>query len=493
MKNKSFNRRDFLKMASMAGGAAFLTACAPKATPAAEKPVETKPEEKEPVPAPTEAQVEEVQPTTAPAQQKEVTISFMGWGDTNEDEGVRTAIDEFKKEEPSITIKWMHTPDNYNEKLLALVAANTPPDTAFVAAGDYKTFCKESLLLDITDKVKMDPLLGKADYFIQPQEDQRCSWQGKWYGIGSCWVANQMYYNADIFAEEGIEPPSNDPEKAWTWDEFKQVATRLTKDKNGKNPSEAGFDANNIDRFGCDISSYRLNVASFVESNGGHYFDPKTGELMLDSKEAIEATQELADLRLKYHVAPFAANLESLGMDSSQMLENGKLAMLVDGSWALAWLHKIKPNLGTAVLPKFQKPATGMNAHLHCVLKGTSDAETSFKLVRFLATPFYQLLFLRMGLWLPSQTALMTPDGMKQWYTERMGSEEGVHPKGYDTLVTKYVPNNGFPFYEPPGWPDARAILYPEVDAIWNGDKTAEEAFTAIVPECIVLLQEAAK
>ncbi len=489
MKKKSLNRRDFLKIAGIAGGGALLASCAPQATQA---PAQPKPAEEKPTEAKATEKPAEPQPTAPPAA-KAVTISFMGWGDTNEDEGVRAAIDQFKKEEPNITITWMHTPDNYNEKLLALVAANTPPDTAFIAAGDYKTFCKEGLLLDITEKVNSDPLIGQKDYFIQPQENDRCSWEGKWYGIGSCWVANQMYYNADVFAEEGIEPPSNDPDQAWTWEHFIEIATRLTKDKNGKHPDEAGFDKENIERFGTEISSYRLNMATFFESNNTHYFDPKTNMLKLDTPEAIQVTQELADLRLKYHVAPFAANLESLGMDTSQMLEGGKLAMLVDGSWALAWLHKIKPNLGTAVLPKFQKPATSMNAHLHGVLKGSKDPETSFQWVRFLATPFYQTLFLKMGLWLPSQTALMTEEGMKSWYTERQGPEVGVHPKGYDTLVSKYVPQCGVPFYEPPGWPDARALLYPEVDAVWNGDKTAEEAFTAIMPECNELLEKAAQ
>lgn len=471
MKTNTFNRREFLRMASAASGAMLLAACGPKATT-----------------APAEAPKASAVPET-----KAATISFMGWGDTNEDEGVRAAIAEFKNQEPNITITWMHTPDNYNEKLLAMVAANTPPDTAFIAAGDYKTFCNEELLLDITNQVKSDPLLGKADYFIQPQEDQRCNWNGKWYGIGSCWVANQIYYNADIFSEEGIEPPSNDPDKAWTWEKFIEVATLLTKDKNGKHPNDSGFDAENIERFGVDVSSYRLNMASFIESNNGHYFDLKTNMLALDTPEAIKVTQELADLRLKYHVAPFAATLEQLGMDSTQMLDGGRLAMAVDGSWALAYLHKIKPNLGTAGLPKFQKPATSMNAHLHGVLKGTKDPETSYKWVRFLATPFYQKLFLKMGLWLPSQTAMMTDEGMKEWYTERKGPEEGVHPAGYDVFIKKYVPQCGVPFYEPPGWPDARAILYPEVDAIWNGDKTAEEAFAAVIPECNKLLEEAMK
>lgn len=477
MKSASFSRRQFLKAAGTFSGAALLVACAPQATPTT-APASPKEEEK---------------PAEAPAaEQKAVTISFMGWGDTTEDQAVRTALDEFKKEEPNITVSWMHTPDNYNEKLLALVAAGTPPDTAFISAGDYRTYTKEGLLVDITQQLTTDPLLGKPDYFIEPQESKRAQYMGKWYGIGSCWVANQIYYNADILEEEGIEPPSNDPDKAWTWSEFIEIATRLTKDKNGKRPSETGFDPDNIERFGCEISSYRLNVASFVESNNSHYFDPETGMLMLDTPEAIEATQELADLRLKHHVAPFSANLEQLGMDTSQMLESGKLALLVDGSWALSWLHSIKPNLGTAVLPKFDKPATGMNAHLHSILKGAKETEAAWKLIRFLATPFYQTQFLKIGLWLPSQTALMTPEGMKTWYSERKSPEEGVHPAGYDTLVTKYVPQNGFPFYEPPGWPDARALLFPEVDAIWNGDKTAEEAFKAVVPECNEILKAAA-
>jgi ABC-type glycerol-3-phosphate transport system substrate-binding protein len=38
-----------------------------------------------------------------------------------------------------------------------------------------------------------------------------------------------IYYNADIFAQEGIEPPSNDPELAWTWDRFVEVATGADK------------------------------------------------------------------------------------------------------------------------------------------------------------------------------------------------------------------------------------------------------------------------
>ena len=85
--------------------------------------------------------------------------------------------------------------ETYVERLnkvdfLATVAAGTAPDTAFVDSSNYETFAKKGLLLDITDKITGDKLLGAKDYFIQPQESARCADdKGRWHGIGSTWVA----------------------------------------------------------------------------------------------------------------------------------------------------------------------------------------------------------------------------------------------------------------------------------------------------------------
>ncbi len=111
--------------------------------------------------------------------------------------------------------------------------------------------------------------------------------------------------------------------------------------------------------------------------------------------------------------------------------------------------------------------------------------------MRFLATEFYQLQFLRMGLWLPSQTDLMTEEGLARWMTLRTSATEGVHPAGYDLIVTEYVPKYGHILYQPPGYQKVETITNPAFDAIWIGDKTAEEALTEIVPEGNAILEEA--
>jgi len=472
MSHNKLSRRDFLRMSALAAAGVTLAACGAGSPAATEQPEETT--------------AEEVAP---PAE--EVTISFMGWGGTEEDEGVRAAIKVFQEEQSSIKVDWIHTPDNYTEKVLSMVAAGTPPDTSFVGGEVFQPWACDGLLLDITSRLEGDPVVGAEDYFIEPQERQRCTIKGHWYGIGSCWVAPHIYYNADIFDEEGIEPPSNDPQEVWDWDTFLDVATQLTVDTNGKHPNESGFDPDSMDRWGVHWPlGNGTTLYAAIYSNEGQWLDPDTGLLAIDQPAAYEAVQALADLNLKHHVAPASATFDQLGMDNTQMLENGKLAMAIDGSWALAWIHKIEATLGTAALPKMKVPATDMQAHIHCGFKDSKYPEAAWQWVRFLGTEYYQLLFLRMGLWLPSQRSLMTEDGLQKWMTLRTSPTEGVHPEGYEKIVTDFVPNYGHVTYQPPGYSEATSVINPALDAIWVGDMTAKEAFEQAVPEANAILEK---
>jgi multiple sugar transport system substrate-binding protein len=481
MSQKNLSRRDFLRLGALTAAGTLVAACGPTPTPEVMEKVVTKEVEK--------VVKETVVVQATPAPEEMVEITFMGWGATEEDEGVRSAITVFQGAEPNIKVTWLHTPENYQQKMLAMVAAGTPPDTAFVDNGNYRTYCRDGLLLDITDMLKADAVVGAPGYFIEPQETDRTTYKGRRYGIGSCWVAPHIYYNADIFEAEGIEPPSNDPDEAWDWDHFLEVCRQLTVDVNGNHPGDSGFDINDVDRWAVQWPTWSIPLHAAIASNGGRWLDPDTGLLVLDQPEATEALQTVADLMLVHQVMPQNAAFEALGMSNTQMLENGKLAMAIDGSWALAWITKIQATLGTAVLPKIKTPATDMQAHLHSAFAGTKHPEEAWRWVRFLATEYYQLLFLRIGLWLPSQTGLMTEEGLKKWMTLRTAPGQGVHPEGYELIVTEYVPKYGHVLYMPPGYPKTDAVITPALDAIWIGDKTAEEAMAEAVPEANAILE----
>jgi multiple sugar transport system substrate-binding protein len=430
------------------------------------------------------------------SRQSATEISFMGWGATAEDNGVKAAIAEFEKQMPNITVDWIFVPDasanSFVQTFLTSVAAGTPPDTSFVRSDSYETFRTQGLLMDITDRITADPELGKPDYFF-PQEAQRSAdANGRWHGIGSTWVAPHLYFNADMLDKAGIPAPGFQDDEIWDWDTFIEYAKQLTTDANGRHPDDAGFDPDNIEVWAVDWQVWWVYIFAAIFSNGGSVVDPNDpSKLVLDSPEAIEALQRLADLRQVHHVAPaHDAVLANLGMTNEQMLNSGKLAMLVGGSWQLAWTNPTTMDqitMGTGALPKMKQPASYMQAHFHSIMSGTQHPEEAWQWLRFLNTPFYETQFMKIGLWLPSQTALGTEDGLKTWITE------GIHPANYPEFVTDYLPKYGQTFRVPAGYSEADPnFITPAFQAVDGGASAADTMPAAIQQANDVLAQAAA-
>jgi len=174
-------------------------------------------------------------------------------------------------------------------------------------------------------------------------------------------------------------------------------------------------------------------------------------------------------------------------MTNTHMIDTGWLVMAVDGSWALSWMNPsmLQVPMGTAALPKMVRPATVMQAHFHSILAATRHPEEAWRWVRFLATPFYQEQFLKSGLWLPSQTALMTEEAIAGWITE------GIHPANYVDFVTDYLPRHGVAVRLPPGWIEANdRYITPAFEALALGTP-AEAVFPDAVQQANALLRAA--
>jgi len=404
-----------------------------------------------------------------------INITFGGWGGVAEDEGVKSAIEVFEAENEDINVVWQHTPSasEYSRVTLTNIAAGTAPDTSFIRSDDYETLATGGILMDITDLVRNDPLLGQPNYFIEPQESTRCEVNGRWYGIGSTWVAHHIYYNAELFEEAGVTPPGFQDDEIWEWEEFLEICKVLTKDSAGRHPGDAGFDREDIVQWAVDWStSWWMPLAAAVHSNGGEFIT-EDGLCGLDSPEALEAMQRIADLVHVHHVAPRGSSIESLGMNNTQMINANRLAMGVDGSWALSWMNPslLDVAMGTGALPKMTQPASVMQAHFHSILSSTQHPEEAWRWLRFLATPFYQEHFAKIGLWIPSQSAMLTDEGLKGWV------REGIHPPNYSQFATDYLPKHGVAAHLPPGWLEARNdYITPAFEALTNGEP-AEAVF----------------
>lgn len=102
------------------------------------------------------------------------------------------------------------------------------------------------------------------------------------------------------------------------------------------------------------------------------------------------------------------------------MLQTGKVAMLVDGSWALQELASMNFPVGMAVLPKFKRPVTQVLAHMHSAWARTKYPQEAWKLISFLSSDEYQVQNVREGLWLPDRKSLYTEEGRKKWFNEKV-------------------------------------------------------------------------
>lgn len=169
--------------------------------------------------------------------------------------------------------------------------------------------------------------------------------------------------------------------------------------------------------------------------------------------------------------------MASLGMTNAQMLDTNRLALVVEGSWALSWINPttLSVPMGVGALPKMATTATYLQAHFHAVLAGSQHPDEAWQWVRFLATPFYTEQFMKIGLWLPSQTAQTTEEGMAAWITE------GIHPENYREFVSEYLPKYGVAARIPAGFTEASSnFLTPAFQAIADGSLAVD-----VLPEAV--------
>ncbi|MBW5445336.1 extracellular solute-binding protein [Cohnella sp. CFH 77786] len=359
---------------------------------------------------------------------KQVTLKFMGWEVSPlETESVKKGLELFMKENPNIKVEYTTIPGGtqYVAKMQAMVLGNEAPDVFFLQSDYYRDFVKRKSLLDITDKVNSE---GVADDLIDSAV-KLSTVDGKYYGIESCIVAPVLYFNKDIFDKAGVAYPPTDPSKAWTWQQFVDAAKKLTV-KNG----------NKFEQYGVyGLENYYMTIAEIM-SNGGNWFTEDLKKSAANTPEVKEVLQAIADLRKKDGVSPEAKLLTNSGMSAAQMLQTGKIAMLVDGSWALQELSHMNFKVGMAVLPKFKEAVTHGQAHLHVASANTEHPEEAWKLIKFLSSEEYQLQNVKAGLWLPNHKSLYTEQGIAKWLTP------GVHPDGFKDMIPYFTESKTYPY-----------------------------------------------
>ncbi|NLA96633.1 MAG: extracellular solute-binding protein, partial [Spirochaetales bacterium] len=175
-----------------------------------------------------------------------VDITYSFWGTPDEGAAVQKVADRFNASQQRIEVQIMAIPhDTYVTKLNTLARAKNLPDCGIMSEAGVLQFAESGLLYDISS------IYGAGD--SKPLDSLAFRYQGKPVAYSAANEILLLYYNKAMFDKAGVPYPPVDAKNAWTWDEFVQVAKRLTLDANGNNANSSAFNPNAIVQYGAMV------------------------------------------------------------------------------------------------------------------------------------------------------------------------------------------------------------------------------------------------
>lgn len=266
-------------------------------------------------------------------------ITLMIYAQPQEKAILDQVVSRFEATHKGTTVKFISsTQAEYDAKIQAQLAANSLPDVFYLGPGAVRQYVDNEKVLNLAPYVKNVKGVDFNDLYENAVDTYR--YDGKLLGKGDAiWALPKDFgpfalaYNKTLFQKYGIPLPSKD--KAYTWKEFMDVCTKLTKDTNGDGQNDV---------FGTGLNVHWAFI-QFVWGNGADYLDATKTKVNITDPKFEEALQFWANMTLGYDtykvdnfnykpVTPTATQAQSL--DTYQRWIKGELAFFPAGPWDLA-------------------------------------------------------------------------------------------------------------------------------------------------------------
>jgi multiple sugar transport system substrate-binding protein len=392
------------------------------------------------------------------------------------------------KKNPSIHVKVEPVAGTYITKLQTEFAAGKAPDFFYGDEAQTLKWGSSGQLLNQLPYLKAMGVNPAKDFLLQGQY-----WGGGtvsshvFYGGAIATEDVYILYNKNNFAQAGVTPPPSDVAHAWTWTQLVAMARKLTVDRHGHHPGQAGFDPKHIMRYGVSIDPrFWPVILPLIYSNGGQVFDKTNRHFVMNQGAAADAVQAVVDLATKDHVMPTPAQINASGGSSGGLsLSSGRVAMRIDGNWNIYFEQYPKKTypLGIGVLPIFKiyrTVTTGAPLVAWAKTAHPKEAVQMIECVHENATALW-----RSGIWMPTSTKQLFGSDAT-WY------KSPVYPSNYRTVAIDTLKNaQDTPLIHTPAFgPAWTNLVTPAIDRVLSGKQTARAAFTAIKPQVDALLAQ---
>lgn len=406
------------------------------------------------------------------AEDDRVHITYSYWGTPDEATATQAVLDTYNALQDEVYVELMCIPnEQYTAKLQSMAVAGELPDCGIMNENGVLAFANAGLLADVSTMYE-----GKDS---QPLDAVTFKNEGVTpVAYSGCNETLILYYNKDMFDAAGLEYPPTKVEDAWSWDEFVEVAKLLTIDANGKHPGEEGFDESNIVQYGCVVDNWTWQLEVWAHSNGGRWFSADGSECLINSPEAIEAIQKVADLTLVEHVQPLYLGLADEGIIRS--VASGTVAMATGGAWNMGTcMSSSGIDFGIGVLPYMEEKVTLATSGPQVVFSQSKHLEEAMDFIAWYTQEENSWSLIETGIWMPLlEKYYEEGDAMDSWL-----KDEDFPIKDYDMAKDVLVDYTNAAaksacWYYTPNTSEFIDLLRSVLGPVWTGEATAEQVIT---------------
>lgn len=396
----------------------------------------------------------------APAMAEEkTTVQVMSWWDITNSAPLQELERAFEEANPDIDLEFPRIASGYADKISTIVASggDTVPDVMMLAMDLVPKFADAGAIqaLDgyMTDAYKES---------LYPLALDALTVNGSVYAAARDVSPMVMYLNTALFAQAGIEIPSQD----WTIDEFVEIAQALTKYD----------DSGMATQWGYYFPKYADTIYDWIIAFGGRLISEDGTTSMVGSAETKQGLQFMHDLIYKYGVTPTEAQHSQYGTSNFAAFLANKVGMQIAALSFSSSLAAQTPPIEYAVLPL---PTVNGEHFTHAFVNtwtiptGAKNPELSWRVIEFLSGTAGQQIALDYGMGMPASKDVDTTAFVS---------------KRADNQVFVDVLSYALPFETNKHGAEFNTEMKAQLEALWLDQVTVDEVAASVDAACNFLL-----
>ncbi len=321
------------------------------------------------------------------------TITLSGWQSSpNEKQLLDQVIRDFEAQNPGIKVKYEVINSEYMDVIRTRLIGDVAPDVFYLDALEAPLLIKYNVLEPLDAYIT--PAFNLADF--EPALVKAFQRQGKLYGLPKDFSTLALIYNKKALTTAGISQPPT------TWSQLQTVAKKLTIDSNQDGKPE---------RYGFGILPELARQSFVLKAYGGQLVN-QFNYASFAQNQSLKGLQLVVD---QYRVDRSSAQPTDVGASSgSEMLGQEKVAMVIEGSWAIPYFKETFPKLefATTEVPTINSKSGTMAFTVAYVMnRKTKHKQAAWKLIEYLTGKAGMKAWATQGLTLPSRRSVLAELG----------------------------------------------------------------------------------